>query len=355
MSILAVEVREIESSIKHPNADRLDISRVVGLDYQFVTGREQYTAGDLVVYFPIDTIAPSDIQEIIGVVGKLSGANKDRVKTVKLRGEISQGLVAPIAPFEELIGADLRVGADVTELLGCTKHEPRIIELKDAILVELPSGARYIDLENAERHSGAIQWLIDNEIPVWITEKLEGCNFVLALDRHEGVSIGTRNYAVRPKEDGIFPELLELAIKSGYEDLAYHLLDILQVNKVALYGEIVGGGYVGNPYKLPDQRIYLFDVKADDRYLPPIHWLDLIPSEYATRGVNIAPELWRGQLDAWLQGKTLKQASNGKSVLADTLREGVVIKPLLDDMGYPGLGRLILKQRSPEYLAGSDS
>lgn len=354
MSILAVEVREIESSVNHPNADRLDISRVVGIDYQFVTGRGQYVPGDLVVYFPIDTIVPGGIQEIIGVVGKLSGANKDRVKTVKLRGEISQGLVAPVAPFEELIGADLRVGADVTELLGCAKYEPPVVTVKNARLMTLPDVAEYYDLDNAERHSDVIQWLIDNEIPVQITEKLEGTNFALVLERGNDAIICSRRHSLVATGEAE-PDLIRVAKRDGYIDLAHHMLNVLNANSVILRGELIGAGWQGNIYKLPDQRIYLFDVKADDRYLPPIHWLDLIPGELVERGVNIAPELWRGKLDAWLDGKTLKQASNGKSVLADTLREGVVIKPLLDEMGFPGLGRLILKQRSPEYLAGSDS
>ena len=58
-------------------------------------------------------------------------------------------------------------------------------------------------------------------------------------------------------------------------------------------------------------------------------------------------------LREYLNGKTIRYASNGKSVLADTKREGIVIKPLIEEF-HPILHRLLIKQRSPEYLAGTD-
>lgn len=355
MSILTVEVRKIEFSRPHPNADRLDISRVNGLDYQFVTGRGQYSPGDLVVYFPIDTTIPLPIQEKIGVAGKLSGAHKNRVKTVKLRGEISQGLVAPVGVFEELGGIDLRTGTDVTDLLGCGKYEPPVIPVKGARLMTLPPEVEYYDLENAERYRDIVTWLVDNNISVQITEKLEGTNFALSLVRGEGITICSRRHAIVAQSNDREPDLIKVANRDGYSGLAYYLLDFWGADSVVLRGELVGPGWQGNIYGLTAQKIYLFDVKINGRYLPPAEWLWQIPAEYAEIGVNIAPELWRGKLANFLGEKTLKQASNGKSVLAPVAREGIVIRPLSETIYYSDFGRIILKQRSPEYLAGSDS
>lgn len=354
MSVLAVEVREIESSVKHANADRLDISRVKGLDYQFVTGREQYAPGDLVVYFPIDTIMPANIQEIVGVVGKLSGANKNRVKTVKLRGEISQGIVAPVAPFADLIGADLREGADVTELLGCEKYEPPVISVKGARLMTLPEGVEYYDLENAERHGEALQYLLDNDVFVWVSEKLEGTNFaVVAKVGQEAIVCSRRHSLVQDGDNE--PDLIKVARRDGWIALAESLLEKFNASQVVVRGELIGAGWQGNIYRMKDNRVYLFDIKVDGRYLSPVEMFGCVSPEHIQQGINIVPTIWIGKLSNWLDGKTLKEASNGKSLLHDTLREGVVIKPLLADETFDRLGRLVLKQRSPEYLAGSDS
>ena len=62
-------------------------------------------------------------------------------------------------------------------------------------------------------------------------------------------------------------------------------------------------------------------------------------------------------LDDWLGGATLAEKSNGKTVVAesasDKLREGVVLRPM-EEAKAPKIGRLILKQRSPEFLAKTD-
>lgn len=59
-------------------------------------------------------------------------------------------------------------------------------------------------------------------------------------------------------------------------------------------------------------------------------------------------------LNQYLKGESVQEASNGKSLYGDTLREGVVIKPLNEEI-VENFGRLIIKQRSPQYLSGSDN
>ncbi|KAF0246971.1 MAG: hypothetical protein FD180_194 [Planctomycetota bacterium] len=66
------------------------------------------------------------------------------------------------------------------------------------------------------------------------------------------------------------------------------------------------------------------------------------------------PVLSRGvTLRSFLAGRTLKEVSNGRSLLFDAPREGLVVRPM-EERQVPGFGRLVVKQRSPEYLAGTE-
>ncbi len=76
-------------------------------------------------------------------------------------------------------------------------------------------------------------------------------------------------------------------------------------------------------------------------------------------GVPLVPDMWMDSLSDWLGGMTLRDKSNGLTRLAcpnagTCLREGVVIRPATEQWSS-GFGRIIIKQRSPEYLVRSDS
>lgn len=99
MSTFAVTIRKLSKVWPHPNADRLDLAQVEGCDYQFVIPKGQYQVGDEVVYFPIDSILPQDVVAKMGLTGKLAGKDRNRIKTVKLRNFVSQGVIAKPPDF----------------------------------------------------------------------------------------------------------------------------------------------------------------------------------------------------------------------------------------------------------------
>src|SRR5215813_9933348 len=94
MSTFAVSIERIASVWPHTNADRLEMARLTSMSYQFVIAKGSFQPGDRVVYFPIDSLMPDPLIAAIGLTGKLAGPRMNRVKTVRLRGEISQGIVA---------------------------------------------------------------------------------------------------------------------------------------------------------------------------------------------------------------------------------------------------------------------
>lgn len=355
MAQFKVEIRTIESVETHPNADRLDIARVAGLGYQFCVGRGEYQPGDRVVYFPIDSVLPPDLADRLGLRPFLSGVDKDRIRTVTLRGKISQGLVRK--PAECLpAGAPILPDGDVTSLLGVTKYVAPENVTAEGILLPLPDGLGLYDIESADCFLMIAERLMDK--PVQITEKLEGDNMTVAYLEDGKVAIcchGSRivEFAEDDPRRGKPSKYHMAAFQCGM----VNVLDSFSrsmvahgIGLVALRGELIGPGTRKNIYRLPRPEIRLFDAKLDGTYL------NAKPFEELFAPQNRVPVIASGGiLRDWLAGRTLQEASNGMSLLNPKVRrEGVVIKPMVEesiDFGDGCLQRLILKQRSPEYLA----
>ncbi|MFD0850638.1 RNA ligase (ATP), partial [Actinomadura adrarensis] len=75
----------------HGNADALELAQV-GL-YRAVVGKGQFQSGDWALYIPEGSVLPDELIAELGLDGKLAGSKKNRVKAVRLRGELSQGIV----------------------------------------------------------------------------------------------------------------------------------------------------------------------------------------------------------------------------------------------------------------------
>lgn len=353
MSTFAVTVERIARVWAHPNADRLAMAQLASMTYQFVIPKDQYQAGDLVVYFPIDSLLPEPIIQRLGLEGKLSGSARNRIKTVRLRDQISQGVVA----FPSLVGIEDAVheGQDLTERLGVTKYEPPIIPSHAGNLVKLPAMVNVYDIEGAERHISAVELYL-LETPVMISEKLEGSHFAASLLEDGTLAVSQRNHRIEPIEgkehdwhkaartSGILAALPQL--KTALEAQGVTPIQVLTVR-----GELLGPGVQKNIYKLPDHTVYIFEIEVNGVPVDAATYQTLV----TTYNLAHAPILSSGvTLREWLNGKTLAAASDGKSLLnPDVLREGIVVRPMTETRDGT-LGRVILKQRSPEYLSGSD-
>ena len=114
MSSLIVDVSKINKIEKHPNADRLRIATVKG--WQCIIGLDDFKEGELIIFIPPDSVLPDELIDKY----KLEFVRKGgRVKTVKLRKFISQGLCLPIPE-----GKNWKEGKSVATELGITKYEP---------------------------------------------------------------------------------------------------------------------------------------------------------------------------------------------------------------------------------------
>ena len=391
MSTFKVAVEKIAKIINHPNAERLDIAELEGMTFQFVVGRGQYQEGDLVVYFPLDAIVPASVTDKIGLTSKLGGKNKDRVKTIRLRGEISQGVVGPLSLLDGLAVHVIEgdkvatesprpvyhdadgVSLDFAPALGITKYEPPQPGEPSIPGARreptLPEGVAHYDIEGCDRYKVAVEQMLD--WPVLILEKLEGSNTAVTRYPDGRVVVCSRNHELVRPEDLSTCRWHRGCQNSALFDVVEQIAQLPEFagKQVTLRGELVGPGVQENIYKLTDYAVPLFEIEADGRPLCGRDFANLVflmrcvyPGLTNAPLLN-APRVHPGALShieecptlrTWLEGRTVRAASTAPSYLNPAhLREGIVIRPWREEhnaLNIRGVGRPILKQRSPEYL-----
>jgi RNA ligase (TIGR02306 family) len=359
-----VEILRISKVEPHPNADRLDLITVLG--WRCVVGRGSYRAGDAVVYFPVDTLVPEKVQAVLQGDSKVKVGN--RIKAAKIRQIYSEGMVAPINDFPTVITQ--RVGTDVSELLGCTKHDP------DANLPEVlringgkakPAKDRNMEFPRYTKftHVARSAFLFDPEDAVVVTEKLHGTSarygrvastgFLRRLweaarrlvdrsFRPGTFFVGSRNVDFaqtgRPQRAGHAFYGTNVYVKTAEK---YDLQAKVRLGEV-VYGEIVGPGIQKGWEYTPTLTFWVYDVSINGRFLDD-NELDNYCSE---RGLNRVPVLDRGRY-ADFEGKL---DMFGTSTFPNTICEGVVIRTQKETVvaGQRALAKFV----RPEYRIAND-
>jgi RNA ligase (TIGR02306 family) len=352
MAFFGVTIETIKEVIPHPNADRLDVCKLKGIDFQFVTGKGLRKAGDKVLYFPLDSLLPIEVSKALELDGKLAGANKNRVKSIKLRGELSQGVIGDLSMLEGL-KEDWNT-KNITKFLGVEKWEPEPVLSKSGNLLPLPEGLSKYDIEGCERYGAVVADLMNEK--VCITEKLEGTNASVLINEDGSIFVNQRNFTIQliNGKENIYWKAAE---DNGHINFAQWAAVHKKFKTLVIYSELCGPGIQSNIYKLTKYTMFVFDIKAGGMWLSKKDMLDLI-NEYNKESIiqiQTVPILGMDVvLSDFLNGKTIKEASNGPSVLDAKMREGIVINPIEERYSEALSGRLILKQRSPEYLAKYD-
>lgn len=121
---LATIVR-VDEIIRIEGADKIELARIKG--WQCVVGKDIFIKEDLGVYFEIDSILP--IEQRYEFLRKSCYKKTDlyegfRIKSMRFKGCLSQGVLIPLVDFPEL--TEIEVGADVTEKLNVIKYEPYV-------------------------------------------------------------------------------------------------------------------------------------------------------------------------------------------------------------------------------------
>ena len=350
MAFFGVTKETIASTFPIENADAIEGATLKGSTFQFVIKKGQFKQGDIVLYFPIDSLIPEWVLEKLGLVGKLSGKNQNRLKTVRLRGQISQGIVAKLTLLENMPANT--VDEKITEFLGVEKYEIPPIPCQNAQLIQLPIGLSAYDIEGADRYVEVVQVLMPQLVE--ITEKLEGQNFsVTYASSEDKIYINQRNFSIQPTE-GKLHEFWRVAEKKGIIKFVESLKETYPGKNITVYGEFIGSRVQSNIYKLKDFEVKLFDIKINHEWLSPDIRQTTIKKYFGNLENHVPILATNIILKEWLNGKSIVEASHGISKLHKTTREGIVIKPMTEAR-HNKVGRLVIKQRDPIYLSKTNN
>jgi RNA ligase (TIGR02306 family) len=294
-----------------PDADEIAVATVKG--WQVVIRKGEFEPGDLAIYFEIDSLLPICPQ--YEFLRKSSyrrlpdGSEGFRLRTVKLRGQISQGLLVPLT-----FAAD--EGTDVTEKLGILKYEPPM----QTSLSGQPRGLfpSFIPKTDEVRIQNIVE---DHDLAgrtVSITEKLDGCSATFYLHEDQ-FGVCSRNLELQPTDDNAFWIIArQLDLESRLRGLGRDL---------ALQGELIGPGIQGNGYRRKTLELYLFNVfDIATQYRAPLpELLELA----GTLGLMTVPVVSAAYVIPSREiVATLLKSAEGLSRLADVPREGIVLRTL---------------------------
>ena len=255
-------IRKIKNIEPIAGADRIEVVTVDG--WKIVVNKGLHEIGDLVVYCEIDSFLP--IREEFEFLRRTSlkkmadGSEGFRLKTIKMRGTYSQGLVLRTSVLPE---GDFNVGDDVTEILKIRKYEaPVPPSLEGEVKGMFPSFIRKTDEERIQNY--AEDYADFKKYNYFVSEKLDGTSCTmyyytkLAEEGDDLFGVCSRNLNLKETEKSTQWKLARtFDIEAKMKKLGQNL---------AIQGEIIGEGIQKNLYKILGQQFRVFNIFDIDRY-----------------------------------------------------------------------------------------
>jgi RNA ligase (TIGR02306 family) len=398
-----VKVVKIDAIHPHPKADKLEIAQIAG--WQCIVQKNAYFAGSLAVYIPIDSVLPDAVERILFGPDSKIKLHKSRVKSIKIRGSVSQGM---LAPCDEL-GVPAKEGYDCAKDLGIVKFEPPeappLMRGGNPVSKKKknPFFHEYGGLDNFKNYPE----LFKEGEEVIITEKVHGTNF-----RFGWVPTATDTFAKRVKKLlGMLPEyefvfgsnkvqlqnrvsssnlkakllgwipikaIRTIAYQGYYEQSGvgnvyeeavkkYDLKNITEdpmYRGLVFYGEIYGSsiqkGYTYGCVE-GERKLVMFDIlctepgirtgEAREQFVAGFCDHHAVESVCEDLGLDVVPVLYKGPFN--VQG--VKELTKGNSVMVPTQKiiEGVVVRPIREEKCH--MGRKVLKLISDDYLLSDNT
>lgn len=356
MARVLAHIEEINSIIPIEGKDRIVLATVLGWT---VIVQKDFKVGDKVVFAEIDSVFPEKPEF------EFLRSKKFRIKTMKMAGVISQGIVFPLSILPE---GEYNIGDDVTDILGITQYEPTMdkeetdTESTKAFAKKYPEFLMrmawfrklvlpkkqakgfpsFISKTDETRIQNAPFYL--NMGCKWIaTEKVDGQSGSFTLQRVKGkhfwnkdtydFAVCSRNLRKWKKDTSSFWSVAE---KYNIENVLYKLIG--DNEWIAIQGECVASNVQGNKYHVTEPDLYVFNLIYPSGRVGSVEAKKIV-NDLGLKFVPILSE------DAHIQGMTVPEVleyATGKSQLYDTLREGIVFRS--ED------GKQSFKAVSPEFL-----
>ena len=342
-------IREITTLRPIAGADRIEVAQVDG--WECVVQKGEFHTGEHIVYIEVDSIVPERPEF------EFLRDRKFRVRTIKLRGQVSQGLVLPLSILPN--GAPTNLGADVTDVLGIKKYDPEAqqeaqlltkqpIKPKSALVRFLMRFKWYRKLfMKSKRKGGFPDWIvktdetrIQNLTALFEAERNKGTEFSVT-EKMDGQSATyyLRKVSRRKCEFGVCSRNIYLGTpdNSSYWTVAkkYNIEKVLRqligdYETIVLQGEICGNQIQGNKYHISNYELFAFNLIFPEHKCTTAEIKELL-APYGIRSVPIVEE-----------GKTLPDTiaelveySKGYSMVRNgQKREGVVMRNVKNNISF---------------------
>jgi RNA ligase (TIGR02306 family) len=343
--------REKIEMFPHPKADKLELGKVG--TYQVVVQKGLYKNGDEVVFAPEKSVLTGRLLQ--EYTTWLAGPEKNRVKAVRLREELSCGIIVPNELVKDITGKDvteLPEGEDISELFGITKYVPPIpthlagevevmpsdkllskhdVEQFGVYASQFVTGERVVASEKIHGSQGVFYMRImpDGSITKWASSKGQ---------TDKGLSIkesDTNAYYMAAKDSGLWDLLKALPMPDGCCPVLPDESIVIQA-----FAELVpcqGGNWT---YGKNKPSILLFDIRMDKIHIP----YDKVSPELKALWVPIP---YDGPYDPTI----FQEMANGKEKVSGQelhISEGLVLRPYIDRRASDGV-KLMVKIISKHY------
>lgn len=356
MARALAHIEEINSIMPIENKDRIVLATVLGWT---VIVQKDFNVGDKVVFAEIDSVFPEKPEF------EFLRSKKFRIKTMKMAGVISQGIVFPLSILPE---GEYNIGDDVTDILGITQYEPTM-DKEETDTESIKSDTKHypkflmrmswfrklvLPKKQAKGFPSFISRTDENRVQncpfylnmdcKWIaTEKVDGQSGSFTLQRVKGkhfwnkdtydFAVCSRNLRIWNKDTSSYWTVAE---KYNIEEILHKLIG--DNEWVAIQGECVASNIQGNKYHVTEPDLYVFNLIYPTGRVGSVKAKKIV-NELGLKFVPILSE------DAQIKGMTVPEVLEyvtGKSQLYDTLREGIVFRS--ED------GKQSFKAVSPEFL-----
>ena len=259
-------VRTIDAIEPIENADKIEVAKIGG--WEVVVGKGDFSPGEQVVYFEIDSALPLDDHRFSHLAARgsriVDGKAVHVLRTIRLRGVYSQGLVMPLGDFADAVDDVEFFGAfSLDEILGVTKWEPPVpVSIGGQIAGGFISGVPKTDAKRVQNLSEN-QYAQLLEEGRWIaTEKIDGTSGTFYNDPEEGIRAASRNWELMRSEEQVHWKMVD----------KYDLQNRIPAGWV-VQGEVAGPGIQKNPLALKEVSLFVFRVIDDaGRDVPRILW-----------------------------------------------------------------------------------
>ena len=225
-------------------ADAILLAKVLG--WELVVKKTEFQVGDKCVYFEIDSVLP--------IATWNDHLRKDpakplRIKTIRLRGQLSQGLAMPLSIIPS---GEYEVGQDVTQLVGVTKYEPVVpAHLSGMAKGNFPAFLHKTDETRLQSEPRVLDEAISKGLVLVGTLKMDGTSFT-AYRRDADFGVCSRNLDLKETEDNAH---WRMARKLKLEEILRS-----EPRNLSIQGEMVGPGIQGNRMGFKEVDLYLFNL-----------------------------------------------------------------------------------------------